>query len=137
MTNSETDAGSDRYATPVEIATGVSRPLPVLEVRRPTADRGANDVREHLDGKRCIFCGVPVGDDEEFIEADKFGTLVTRPICKGHSEHPESWLRARLENREEMGYCPSCGDVTRQYAYRKECGTCDPVELETRNERRL
>lgn len=114
-----------------------SRPLPTIEIHRPTADRGADDVRERLDGKRCVFCDVPVGDDEEFIETDMFGMLVVKPICKGHSEHPDSWLRARRQNAEKMGYCPSCGDVTLQDQHRRECSTCDPVDLETPNDRRL
>lgn len=124
-------------ATRSESNTDTSRPLPTIEIHRPTADRGADVVREHLDGKRCIFCGVPVGDDEEFVETDKFGTLVTTSICKGHSEHPDSWLRARRHQPEKMGYCPSCGGVTTQDAYSKECSICDSVDLKTPNERRL
>ncbi|APX98616.1 hypothetical protein [Natronorubrum daqingense] len=116
---------------------GPTRPLPHVEIHRPRADRGADDVRDHLDGQRCIFCDVPVGDDERSIAADKFGLRVTRPICKGHSEHPESWRAAVAHNPDAMGYCPTCGDVTTQDGFRDQCSTCDPVELETLDDRRL
>ena len=127
----------DLEPTEVETSTGPSRPLPYVEIHRPTADRGADDVREHLDGKRCLFCGVPVGDDERFVEADKFGMRVTRPICKNHLEHPESWHAATTHTPEQMGYCPSCGAVTRQDGYREECGQCNPVDLDTLDDRQL
>jgi len=104
-----------------------SSPLPLVEIHRPSAERGADDVREHLDGLRCIFCNVPVGDDEQRILADHFGTLRVFPICKEHHEHPDSWNLAVHGGKfaDKMYFCPTCGDLTTYRSITDECWVCN------------
>jgi len=107
---SETDAPTKVVETEERSAV-VSRPLPVVTVELPSAKRGAEDARDELDGPRCTFCNVPVAEDEQGIVADYFGTFRAFPICKGHSEHPESWHRATPFDPERVRYCDECGEV--------------------------
>lgn len=108
---SDTQRGTVAVGSLGDRSVAVSRPLPVVEIRRPTAKRGAEDAREELDGPRCVFCDVPVAEDEQYIVADFFGALRSFHICKGHSEHPESWHRATPFNPERVRYCGDCGEV--------------------------
>jgi hypothetical protein len=123
---SETETPT-RVVETSDAPTVVSRPLPVVTVAYPSAERGAEDAREELDGPRCVFCYVPVGEDERRILADKFGTYVVRPICKGHSEHPESWLRATPFDPERIRYCDECGDVSEVWG--GECFDCRTADV--------
>jgi len=43
----------------VENASTPSRPLPRVRIEQPSAERGADDVRAHLDEPGCALCGVP------------------------------------------------------------------------------
>lgn len=104
----------------------VSRPLPIIRVKRPTADRGAKRERDVLDMPECVFCGAPTARDERNIAADKFGMLVHKNICKDHSEHPESWRRGRTPRAEHQRKCRECGRVTTMYRDRRVCWDCDP-----------
>ena len=103
----------------------VSRPLPLIRIERPSADRGAKRERDILDAPRCIFCGVPTAKDERNIAADKFGLLVHENICKDHSEHPESWRRGRNARAGHQRKCCECGRVTTMYHGRRICWDCD------------
>jgi hypothetical protein len=105
----------------------VSRPAPVVTVEYPSAERGAEAARAVLDGPRCVFCDVPVGEGEQRIVADKFGTDVVRPICKGHSEHPASWHRATPFDPERVRYCEGCGDVSE--VRDGECFACRTADV--------
>jgi len=107
---SETDAPTKVVETEERSAV-VTRPVPVVTVEQPNADRGADAAREELDGPRCVFCDVPVAEDEQGIVTDYFGTFRAFSICKGHSEHPESWTRATPFDRERVRYCEDCGEV--------------------------
>ena len=106
--------------------TGVSRPLPLIRIERPSADRGAKRERDILDAPECIFCGAPTAEDERNIPADKFGMLVHENICKDHSEHPESWRRGRSADAKRQRKCPECGRITTMHFGRRICWDCDP-----------
>lgn len=108
---SDTQRRTVAVESPEDRPAVVSRPLPVIVVQRPTAERGASEAREELDGPRCVFCDVPVAEDEQYIVADYFGALRSFHICKGHSEHPNSWHRATPFNSERVQYCEDCGEV--------------------------
>lgn len=113
----------------------VSRPLPVVTVEQPSAERGAEDARNELDGPRCVFCGVPVAEDEQNIVADYFGTLRAFPLCKGHLEHPESWHRATGFNRERVRCCEDCGEVATDVRD-GACFDCRVSDMRERQEQR-
>lgn len=108
-------SGTDTPTVVVETSEGrstvLTRPLPRIEVRRPSAKRGADASRAELDGPRCVFCDVPVAEDEQDILTDACGTYVVVPICKGHLEHPESWHRATGFDPERVRYCDECDEV--------------------------
>jgi hypothetical protein len=116
----------------------VSRPLPRIEVSRPTAGRGIPEIRAHLDGPRCVFCHVPVGADETDMLTDFFGTLRAFPICKGHSEHPASVVLDADPDPESFAFCPGCGDPTPlRNSARDACTDCEPIDLRTQMNHRL
>lgn len=125
---SEADRTTARVEEADECTTDVPRPLPVVEVHRPSAKRGAKDAREELDGERCVFCDVLVGEDEQEILTDYFGTLSTFSICKAHLEHPASWRQATEWNPDRVRYCDGCGDLTTT-AHDGECFDCRRAEM--------
>jgi hypothetical protein len=98
-----------------------------VTVEQPSAERGADDARAELDGPRCGFCDVPVGEDEVNIPTDVCGTTRVFPICKNHSEHPESWNRATGWNPERVRYCDECGDLAT--TYERECFACHTADV--------
>lgn len=88
----------------------VSNPLPLIEIERPSADRGADDVRDHLDALRCTLCDCP-DVDEILVEIPWTGKEAFRPVCKGHAEHPEHPGFTEDENPTEYRFCPECNEV--------------------------
>lgn len=108
----------------IESEPATSRPLPAIEVRKPAAVRGIPEIRKHLDGPRCVFCDVPVAEDEQQIRTDWGGTMVRRHICKGHSEHPESFVGISETNPEDLRYCPRCDRITNLPEGRDLCLGC-------------
>lgn len=132
---SETDPPTVVVETGDGRSAVVTRPLPVVEVRRPNAKRGADDARAELDGPRCKFCGVPVGEDEINIVTDVCGTLRAFSICKGHLEHPESWHRATPFDPERTRYCEDCGEVATDVRD-GVCFDCRVADLRERQKRR-
>ena len=114
----------------------VSQPLPIIRVERPTADRGADDVREHLDGPRCELCNVPVATDEQSITVEEFGgVLAYHHVCKGHREHPDSIYHPHPDP-ERYRFCPECGIVTTRPPLFDVCRGCDPDVATTVQEQR-
>jgi hypothetical protein len=124
----ETDTPTRVVETDDGRSAVVSRPVPNVTVEYLSGERGAEAARAVLDGPRCVFCDVPVGEDERRIVADKFGTDVVRPICKGHLEHPESWHRATPFDRERVWYCDECGEVATDVRD-SECFDCRTADV--------
>ena len=93
-----------------ENASTPSRPLPRVSIEQPGPERGANDVREHLDESECALCGVPDAP-RVLVEIPMAGKNAFRRVCRGHSEHPDHPGYASKENPTEYRFCPGCGDV--------------------------
>lgn len=111
-----------------------SRPLPRLTVEQPAAERGADDVREHLDSlNECVFTGEPVPPNEPKVTLDKFGTFVRRHLSLANLDHPESWKRAIHEQNhaDKMRFCPSCGEITTEQLH-DTCRTCHKLEVDSK-----
>lgn len=86
----------------------VSRPLPIVRIERPSAERGADAVREHLDGERCVFCDVPADGREKL---DVFGNERHLPTCGGCPDCPTAAFWQLDEQAERRRFCPECGAV--------------------------
>lgn len=99
----------------------VTRPLPLLRVERPSAARGADAAREHLDGERCVFCDVPA-DGREML--DVLGTKRYLPTCGGCYDSPNAAFQRVGENPEDCRFCPTCGHVVRMPADKEMCTGC-------------
>jgi hypothetical protein len=84
-----------------------SKPLPVVEVRRPSAERGADDAREHLDADPCGLCGCPDADLVR-VEISWTGKFGMRRVCRGHVEHPDHPGYAERENPTDYRFCSRC-----------------------------
>ena len=91
-----------------ENASTPSRPLPRVSIEQPGAERGADDVREHLDDDQCELCGVPDAP-RVLVEIPWTGKRGLRRVCRGHSEHPDHPGYASKENPAEYRFCESCG----------------------------
>ena len=78
----------------------------------------------HLDGPRCVFCGVPVAEDEQHIRTDILGTMGYRHICKSHREHPRSFRHAQ-ENPTGYRYCDRCGRLVSSVHDSGRCTGCE------------
>ena len=89
----------------------VSRPLPRVQIEYPSRERGADGVREHLDAPRCALCGCP---DVDLVLADVFGAMMRRPICRGHSEHPEHHRYTGGDNPVDLRRCLGCDEFYRE-----------------------
>ena len=108
-----------------------SRPLPQIEVTRPSAERDADDVRAHLDGQQCVFCGVP-GVEKAVIEwPGAPGRTSLKPVCGG-MEHPDNEWYYTDQNSDDARFCERCGEafVSR---HRDVCYRCDPTLPEPDN----
>jgi len=92
----------------VENASTPSRPLPRVRIEQPSAERGADDVRAHLDEPGCALCGVPDAP-RVLVEVPWTGTRGLRRVCRGHSEHPDHPGYASKTNPTEYRFCEACG----------------------------
>lgn len=106
---------------------GVSRPLPILTIERPSAQRGADAVREHLDGERCEFCGVP---SDGRTHVDRIGEKAHVPTCGGCLDSPEAAFWHTDETPEGWRFCPTCDYVVRLSAGGDMCHGCDVFRRE-------
>jgi ribosomal protein L37E len=107
-----------------------SRPLPRVRVEQPGAERGADDVRAHLDDDQCELCGAP-DTPRVRIEIPWTGKFGRRRVCRGHPDHPDHPGYPSPENPTEYRFCPECGAVARLLSA-GVCRACfDPTE-ETR-----
>jgi hypothetical protein len=87
-----------------------SRPLPRVRVEHPGAERGGDDVCEHLDEPGCELCGVPDAP-RVLVEIPWTGKRGLRRVCRGHSEHPDHPGHAAAENPTEYRFCEACGQA--------------------------
>jgi hypothetical protein len=102
-----------------------SRPLPIVEVRHLSADRGADDVRAHLDSAPCALCGCPDAPLAS-VEIPWTGKWARRRVCRGHSEHPDHPGTVQRENPTDYRYCARCGDLS---YIRARNGLCDDCRM--------
>lgn len=89
-----------------ENSPDVTRPLPIIRVERPSANRGAKEAREHLDGERCVFCDTPA---DGRTEVDRLGERARVPTCGGCPSSPEASFWITDEDAEAWRFCPKCG----------------------------
>lgn len=87
-----------------------SRPLPIIEVKRPSAERGADDARAHLDGDACLFCGCPDVEPVR-VEIPWTGKFGMRHVCRGHPEHPAHPGHVKRENPTDYRFCARCEKI--------------------------
>lgn len=100
-----------------------TRPLPVIEIRKPKADRGAEDVRSHLDARACALCGCP-DVEEVIVELPWTGRSAYRPVCKGHPEHPDHPGFVKSDPPTDYRWCGGCGDLGRIVNPNRLCFDC-------------
>ncbi|ELZ39949.1 hypothetical protein C471_08390, partial [Halorubrum saccharovorum DSM 1137] len=91
-----------------ENASTPSRPLPRVRIDQPGAERGADDVRAHLDEDQCVLCGAPDAP-RVLVEIPWTGKRGLRRVCRGHSEHPDHPGYASTENPDQYRFCEACG----------------------------
>jgi len=100
-----------------------SRPLPRITVDQPSAERGADDARAHLDAEHCSLCGCP-DVDRVVVEIPWTGKTALRPVCKGHSEHPDHPGYAESENPVDYRECERCGALGEWSEHHCLCLNC-------------
>lgn len=104
-----------------ENSPGVTRPLPIIRVERPSAERGAEDVRDHLDRERCVFCNAPSNGR---TEVDRLGERAHVPTCGGCPSSPQASFWRTDDDAESWRFCQTCGYVVSLPEYRDRCIGC-------------
>jgi len=91
----------------VENASTPSRPLPRVRIEQPSAERGADDVRAHLDEPGCALCGVPDAP-RVLVEIPWTGTRDSGESAAATQNTPTPGYASKT-NPTEYRFCEACG----------------------------